>query len=456
MPPTFRQAAAKALLDDNLQIALQKSRSGFVEKRQQAIDELPEFEQIKQRAAKIKQHTLDHLGDYLKQFEDKVEESGGRVHWAQTTEQANHIVLDICRHAKAKKISKGKSMVSEEMGLNDILIEAGMDVVETDLGEYIVQLANEKPSHIIAPAVHKTRAQIEALFDHFHQDKLPENRSREDLVAEARSRLRVAFESADVGITGANFLIAETGSTVLVTNEGNGDLTSSIPKVHIVTTSIEKVIPKLNDLPTFLRLLGRSATGQEITAYTSLFTGPKREKESQGPKEFHVVLLDNGRSKIHGSEFKPVLNCIRCGACLNHCAVYNVVGGHTFGGVYPGPIGQVISPLLNDQNLNQGALSACTLNGHCKAVCPMSIPLPELILKHRQLAYENKELSTNERILLRLWTFIAKKHKTYRLFVKLSSLSLSTLVKSPRWLARLLGLGRWLENRNLIGGKRHD
>lgn len=464
----FRAASVNALNNKNLQQALDTARVGFVDKRQAAVDDLPEFEAIKARAKVIRDHTLANLADYLLEFEQAVLASGGQVHFAKTGDEANQIVLDICRQAGAKKITKGKSMISEEMRLNPALEAAGFEVMETDLGEYIIQLAKEPPSHIIAPAAHKTKAEVEALFDAFHPQKLPASRSREQLVSEARARLRTAFLEADVGITGANFLIAETGSTVLVTNEGNGDLTASIPKTHIVTSSIDKIIPKLEDLPTLLRLLGRSATGQEITTYTTLFTGPRREKELAGPQAFHIVLLDNGRSDIVGSKFQDVLRCIRCGACINHCAVYGSVGGHAYDAVYPGPIGQVLNPLLEGLDASLETISACTMNGHCKAVCPMSIPLPDLIRQHRMDAFSQAKNSAFERKGLRFWQQLANRPGVYKPFTRLAAMSVRFLGKFTALQGWMPMLSAWKNGRSLMqaqgktfqqqvkGGRSHD
>ena len=277
---------------------------------------LPEFDEARDAARDIKDHVLANLDGYLELYEQKVIENGGQVHWARTTEEACEIVADICREANAQIVTKGKSMVSEEMHLNAALEAVGLKVVETDLGEYIVQLAGETPSHIIAPAVHKTREQITELF-HEHHSKLGYTdrvTQREALVNEARSVLRGTFVTADVGITGANFLVAETGASVIVTNEGNGDLTSCLPRVHIVTAGIEKVIPSLDDLSVLLRVLARSATGQEMSAYTSLYSGPRQDTDSEGPEAYHVVLLDNGRSTMLGGDYRSMLRCIRCGA----------------------------------------------------------------------------------------------------------------------------------------------
>jgi L-lactate dehydrogenase complex protein LldF len=263
------------------------------------------------------------------------------VHWAETAEDARAIVLDICRKAGAKTVNKGKTMISEECGINAMLAENGIRPVETDLGEYIIQLRGEVPSHIIAPAVHVTVPEVEAEFRRAHTH-LPADRSLSELDAmlrEARGILREKYFEAEVGITGANLLIAETGQSVIVTNEGNGDLSQSLPKVHIVMASLEKLVPTLDDASTILRLLARSATGQEMSVYNTFSRGPRRAEDPDGPEEYHVVLLDNGRSDMLGSEFQDMLRCIRCGACMNHCPVYQTVGGHAYGWVYPGPMG---------------------------------------------------------------------------------------------------------------------
>jgi len=325
-------------------------------------------------------------------------------------------VLDICRRAGAKMVAKGKSMVGEEIAVNDALEAAGFEVVETDLGEYIIQIAHEPPSHIIAPAVHKTRAQIARLFEDLHHqpgltrplETVPQ------IVDEARQILRDKFLSADVGITGANFLIAETGSTVIVTNEGNGDLSATLPRVHIVLASIEKVVPTLEDTSVLLRLLARSATGQEITSYTTFFTGPRRGEDADGPEQFHVVLVDNGRSRMLGGAYHEMLRCIRCGACLNHCPVYSAVGGHAYGWVYPGPMGAVWTPLMVGLDEGRPLPNASTLCGRCEEVCPMSIPLPKLLREHRRQEFERKLAAPLSRWALAAWAFCARRPQFYR------------------------------------------
>ena len=303
------------------------------------------------------------------------------MHWAWTAEDARDIILKICQAHGASTVTKGKSMIAEEIALNEHLESAGVTPIETDLGEYIIQLRNEPPSHIIGPAIHLNKDQVEASFRKAHTD-LPEDRSLEEvseLVDEARTMLRQKYIDADVGITGANYLVAETGTSIIVTNEGNGDLTQSLPRVHIVITSLEKMVPTLEDVSTILRVLARSATGQEFSTYTTLSTGPRRPGDPDGPEEYHVVILDNGRSEMLGTDFQDMLRCIRCGACMNHCPVYHAVGGHTYGWVYPGPMGAVLTPTLIGIDKAGHLPNASTFCGRCEEVCPMRIPLPRMM-----------------------------------------------------------------------------
>lgn len=447
----FKANVAEALQNRNLQSALGRAKSGFVDKRRKAIQLVPEFEQLREQGKAIKEHTLQYLDVYLERFEAQVRQQGGHVHWASTPEEATQIVVDICRKAKAKKIAKGKSMAGEEIALNDALQDNGFQVIETDLGEYIIQLAQEPPSHIIAPAVHKTKEEISELFYQKHQryglkDKLfqiPE------LVDQARQVLRQAFLSADVGITGANFLIAETGSNVIVTNEGNGDLSCTLPRVHIVTAGIEKVVPSLEDASTLLRLLGRSATGQEITSYTTFSTGPRRSGDMDGPQEYHVVLIDNGRSDMLGNEFQPMLRCIRCGACLNHCPVYGAVGGHAYGWVYPGPMGSVLTPLMIGLENALDLPNACTLNGRCGSVCPVHIPLPSMLRSLRYRAHQQGLGSARSRWLLNIWAFIAQRPRLYHKLSRLGVRTLAFLGKKRGALSYLPFAGGWTHSRDL-------
>ena len=370
--PNFKGNTGAALKDAQLQRALGKVEAGFISRRTQVANRLPEFEALRDAARDIKDHTLAHLDLYLEAYERRVIEAGGKVHWAATAEDARNIVLEICKRRSAKIVTKGKSMIGEEIGINDHLEANGMTPVETDLGEYIVQIRHEVPSHIIAPAIHLNKDQIEADFRRVHTGLPPERNLEEpvSLMAEARQILRDKFLRADVGITGANFLIAETGTSVIVTNEGNGDLTQTLPKAHIVLASIEKVVPTLEDVSTMLRVLARSATGQEMSVYTTFSTGPRRPEDVDGPEEYHVVILDNGRSSMLAGQFREMLRCIRCGACMNHCPVYLSVGGHAYGWVYPGPMGSVLTPALIGIEKAAHLPNASTFCGRCEEVCP--------------------------------------------------------------------------------------
>ena len=345
---------------------------GFPLRRAEAIDRLPEFDQLRDAAKAIKDHTLAHLDLYLEQYESRVKEAGGHVHWCRTGQDAREKILEICRSVNAKTVTKSKSMIGEEIAINDFLEENGVAPIETDLGEYIIQLRKEPPSHIIAPAVHLNKGQVEDTFRKAHTNLDPA-RNLDDpksLLEEARNELREKFLGADVGLTGANFLIAETGTNVLVTNEGNADLTYSLPRVHIVIASLEKVIPTLEDTATVLRVLARSGTGQDITVYTTFCTGPKRPADLDGPDEYHVILLDNGRTELVGTEFQDMLRCIRCGSCLNHCPVYHAIGGHAYGWVYSGPMGAVLIPGLIGMHEAGDLPNASTLCGKCETPCP--------------------------------------------------------------------------------------
>ena len=412
----FKANAAEALADVNLQKALQNTRSGFIDKRILAIDRLPEFDRLRDDGRDIKNHTLAHLDLYLERFEEKVIAQGGHVHWAETAEDAREIIAGIAKAANAKTVTKGKSMITEEIALNPHLQAAGIEVVETDLGEYIVQIRGEAPSHIIAPAVHVTKEQIEADFRAHHTD-LPADRRLEEpesLVAEARKVLRQRYLDAEVGITGANFLIAETGTSVIVTNEGNGDLTQVLAPVHIVVASLEKIVPTLEDVSTILRVLARSATGQDISTYTTFSTGPRRPGDPDGPQAYHVVLLDNGRANMLGGPLQDALRCIRCGACMNHCPVYQTVGGHAYGWVYPGPIGSVIDPALIGLKETRHLPNASTFCGRCEDVCPMRIPLPKMLRYWREQDFQRRLQPAGQRWGIRAWAWIARRPRIYR------------------------------------------
>ena len=420
--PEFKQNAREALDDEQLQRALHHVREGFIGRRAAAAEALPEFEALRDNARDIKNHVLSHLDLYLENYEAQVIAQGGHVHWAADAIEARGIVLDICRKGNAKSVTKGKSMITEEIALNEFLESNGITPVETDLGEYIIQLRGEHPSHIIAPAAHLTMDQVKDDFRRAHTD-LPGNRRMsepQDLLSEARGILREKFQKADVGITGANFLVAETGTSVIVTNEGNGDLTQILPRVHVVLASIEKIVPTLEDMSQILRVLARSATGQEMSVYTTLSTGPRRKDDPDGPEEYHVILLDNGRSNMLGTEFQDMLRCIRCGACLNHCPVYQAVGGHAYGWVYPGPMGAVLTPQLIGVDQAGHLPNASTFCGRCESVCPMRIPLPKMMRHWREREFEQHLSPATVRTGLGLWAFAAKRPHFYRFATNLA------------------------------------
>jgi L-lactate dehydrogenase complex protein LldF len=447
----FKANAAGALADATLQGALRNAQAGMEAKRNNARSLLPEFDVLCEQAKDIKNHTLANLDLYLEAYEAKVIASGGHVHWAPTAADASRIVTEICRKAGAKLVTKGKSMVAEEVGLNDVLEKAGMEVAETDLGEYIIQIRNEKPSHIIAPAVHLTRNQVEADFRRVHKH-LPKERSLTDpveLVLEAREVLREKFLKADVGITGANFLIAETGTSVIVTNEGNGDLTQLLPRVHIVLTTIEKIVPNLSDVSAILRVLARSATGQDLSVYTTFSTGPRRAGDPDGPEEYHVVLLDNGRTEMLGTEFQDMLRCIRCGACMNHCPVYGAVGGHAYGWVYPGPMGAVLTPGLIGVHQAGHLPNASSFCGRCEQVCPMKIPLPKMMRHWREREFDRGDSPWTQRMALRAWAYLAKRPKLYRRVMAPLVGMLGEWGKGRGAFRSLPLAGSWLRHRDL-------
>ena len=453
MDPQIRQfkgMARGAINNRNLQNALAKLSQGFPARRLQAASRLPEFEALRDEARSIKDHVLEHLDIYLERYEAEVLASGGHVHWCVDADAARAKIAEICKAAGAKTVTKSKSMIGEEIAINSHLQAEDIMPVETDLGEYIIQLRNEPPSHIIAPAVHLTMDQVADTFMARHEDLNPKRVLDEPrkLLEEARAQLRDKFIGADVGLTGANMLIAETGSNVLVTNEGNADLTYSLPKVHIVIASLEKIVPTLEDAATILRVLARSATGQEMSVYTTFCTGPRREADTDGPEEYHVVLLDNGRSKLIGTEFQAMLRCIRCGACLNHCPVYRTVGGHAYGWVYSGPMGSVLAPGLVGLDEASNLPNASTLCGKCESVCPMRIPLPRMLRSWRQKQFETKRSSAFARIALRIWAALARRPVLYRLAMGLGMAGLGAWGRRRGSFSWLPMAGGWTGGRD--------
>ena len=446
----FKDNAHDALIDARLQDAMAFSRN-FVTRRAEAAARLPEFEALRDSARAIKDHTLAHLDLYLEAYEQKVGASGGQVHYAQDADEARKIIVDLCKSIGAKSVTKGKSMIAEEIGLNHALEEAGIEPFETDLGEYIIQLRGETPSHILAPAIHLLAKDVEQEFRKAHRD-LPTDRSLaepEQLVAEARQVLRAKFLAADVGITGANFLVAETGTSIIVTNEGNGDLTQTLPEAHIVIASIEKIVPTLEDAAQLMRVLARSATGQDASVYTTLSTGPRRPGDPDGPRAYHVVILDNGRSAMLGGEFEHMLRCIRCGACMNHCPVYQAVGGHAYGWVYPGPMGAVLTPSLIGVAEGGQLPNASTFCGRCEEVCPVRIPLPGMMRHWREREFERRLSPAPLRYGLGFWAFFASRPTLYRMATGFAARVLNLASRNKGRFASLPFAGGWTRYRDL-------
>ena len=442
----FKKQVTIKLADVRLQDALGRLQSRFVEGRSAVISEIADLQETRSAAAAIRDRVLNDLDRWLLHFEQQATARGATVHWAETAGDANRIVAEIAAQHGVRTVAKSKSMVSEECGLNEALEQAGVSVMETDLGEYILQLAHEAPSHIVAPVVHKNKEEISDLFAEKHH--LPRKTGIAELCREAREVLRPAFLNADMGISGANFLIAETGSALIVTNEGNGRLVTTLPRVHVAITGIEKVVPTLEDVTTLLRLLPRSATGQSITNYVSVLTGNKNSADHDGPEHFHIVLLDNGRSKLLGSEMQPMLRCIRCGACMNHCPVYQNIGGHAYGWVYPGPMGSILTPLLGGIEKSPDLPNASTFCGACAAVCPVKIPLPDLLRKLREQQVQRGMRPLKERIALRIWGWLALHPMIYAVTTKIGVRLMKALGGKDKLLHTLPGAGGWSGGRD--------
>ena len=447
---SFPDNIAKALTDTQLQQALTEIAPNIIAKRARARAGLPEFDALRDQARDIKDHVLAHLDIYLERYERNVIGSGGQVHWAATAEQARAAILEICKRVNAKVVTKGKSMIAEEIDINKYLEEAGHTPVETDLGEYLVQLRGERPSHFIFPIFHLTRTEVEGELRkaHTHLDPDRDLSQIPAMVEEARQVLRQKYFAADVGITGANFLVAETGTSIIVTNEGNGDLTQTLPKIHIVIASIEKIVPTLEDASTILRVLARSATGQDFSNYTTLSTGPKRQGDPDGPEEYHVVILDNGRSNVLGTEFQDMLRCIRCGACLNHCPVYQAVGGHAYGSVYPGPIGSVVTPAIIGIEKARHLPNASTFCGRCEEVCPMRIPLPKMLRHWREKEFEKHLQPVAMRWGMGVWGYFARRPKLYHFATSLAARVMSNLGHGKGRLSKLPLASGWTQTRD--------
>ncbi|HVX10103.1 MAG TPA: LutB/LldF family L-lactate oxidation iron-sulfur protein [Pirellulales bacterium] len=463
----FLAASAAALADSDLQGALSQLGDTLGARNRAAFAALSESTRLRDRARGIKDAALANLAEHLETLEASVVRNGGTVHYADDGAEACRIVLGILARGNARRVVKSKSMTTEEIHLNATLAENGISVVETDFGEYIIQVAGHRPSHLVAPAIHLRTPQVADLLSRDAGQPLPAD--AEQLAAYARRRLRAEFAQADAGITGGNFAIAETGTIVLVSNEGNARLTTALPRIHIALVGIEKVIPRLADLPVFLKVLARAATGQKLSIYTSLITGARRPGELDGPEEFHLVLLDNGRSRILAGPLRESLFCIRCGACLNACPIFRTVGGHAYGGIYAGPIGAVLTPLYDGLSANHHLPHASSLCGACQAACPVKIAIPEMLIQLREkLHTEPGELGRGEGLAYRCWSQAMRSPRLYRLATWAATRLLHRFARpsasdpafgSPsrvsagraaaRWFARLPGpLSGWTRSRD--------
>ncbi len=435
----FRERASRALADARLQQNLRRFGGGFAEKRAAAREAYGAgaFEALREASARIRDRALESLDAWLARFEAEAARRGTAVLWAEDAPEVCRLVLEICARHGVRKAIKSKSMLSEEASLNEALEAAGVQPVETDLGEYILQLAGEPPSHIIAPAIHKDQAQVAELFQRHHVGKPSTDIAQ--MTREARATLRPHFLSADLGISGGNFLVAETGSVAIVTNEGNGRMVTTLPRVHVAITGIEKVIPTLEDLSTLNRILPRSATGQAIENYFSILTGPRGPDDADGPEHMYVILVDNGRTRLVGTELQEMLRCIRCGACMNHCPVYQTIGGHAYGWVYPGPMGSVLTPVYQGLENALDLPQAATLCGACELACPVRIPLPELLRRLRERQTDRGLRPWQERLALRAWAFAAARPALYALATRIAA-RLLRLLADRRGMIRKLPL----------------
>lgn len=445
----FVAASQQALANPGLQRILGQLGDTLGQRNRDAWELLPGSDLVREQARTIKDQTLAELDRHLITLEKSVLSRGGKVYWADDGAQACRFVLDIIRAAGGRRIVKSKSMTSEEIHLNHALEEAGLEVVETDFGEYIIQVAGHRPSHIVGPALHLSAQDVADILSKPAGQRLPAE--REQLAAFARAQLRQEFARADVGISGVNFAVAETGSIVLITNEGNGRLTTALPRVHIAIMGMEKVIPKLSDLPYFLKVLARGATGQKLSVYTSIITGPRRTGELDGPEEFHLVILDNGRSRILGGPLRESLFCIRCGACLNACPVYRSVGGHAYGGVYAGPIGAVLTPLYDGLAANHHLPHASSLCGACQAACPVKIQIPQMLITLREQLHQAPDMPAGrlERWAYSLWARALRSPALYQLGSWLASRTIGWWHRRDPWIKRMPGkVSGWTQRRD--------
>jgi len=447
-PAPLSVRARSAIGDRVLHEALAAATGKFMTARRSALADFPASEAYRERARQIKEATLQRLDEYLERLADQVERAGGVVHWARDAAEARAIVLELARARGVRTVVKSKSMATEEIHLNEALEAAGIATVETDLGEYIIQLAQERPSHIIVPAIHKTKEQIAALFQAETGREVPAD--PEALTRVAREELRQRFLQADMGISGVNFAVAETGTLCLVTNEGNGRLVTTLPRIHVALMGVDKVIPSLTDLVVFLQLLPRSATGQKLTTYTNLIRGPRRPGEADGPEELHLVVLDNGRVAQLAGPLREALHCLRCGACLNVCPVYRQIGGHAYGHTYPGPIGILLTAMLEGTGAVRDLAHASSLCGACQEACPVKIDIPRMLVALRVSLDRERVAPWTERLAFKTAARVLAHPVVFRTAARLAR-RLQPLLRRRDGRMRALppGLRGWTAHREL-------
>ena len=432
----FHTVSVKAAGDEKLKTAINNAVLRQYTGRQLRLLDLPDADALRELAGQIKQHTLDHLDYYLEQLVQSVERNGGHIHFAADADHARRIIVEIARTNGCKRCIKSKSMVSEEIHLVPALESAGMEVVETDLGEFIVQISGDRPSHLVAPIVHKDRASIAKLFSEYFGT--PYNDDPQALTMQARIYLRDKFRTSDFGMTGGNFIVAETGQLCCVENEGNQRQSITTPRVLVSLVGIEKLVPRVADLAVMLKLLARSATGQPTTIYTNIFGGPRLAGEKDGPEQFHLVLIDNGRSEILADpEYRETLRCIRCGACLNACPIYRKIGGHAYGSVYPGPIGALITPLFQGLGNFKDLPQASSLCGACYEACPVKINIPRHLINLRRDINQQHLNSPIERVVYRLWAWAMKSPLLYKSIGILQKWDLRRRARGSGWVSKL-------------------
>jgi L-lactate dehydrogenase complex protein LldF len=437
----FRSKASETMGDEQVQQSLEHVYTGFFKGRIDAAADTANWEDLRTKGKAIKDHTIAHLDYYLGLLADNVEKNGGSVFFAEDAAEARKYIIDLAHAQKIKTVIKSKSMVSEEMGLAEAMTDEGFETVETDLGEYIIQLSGETPYHLIAPAVHKSRKEVaELLDDDFKEgDRVPD---ATELTMMAREKLRGVFERADMSVTGVNFAVAESGSIALVTNEGNGRMSTTVPRLHVAVMGMEKIIPAIQDLSTMLRILIRSATGQRISTYVTMVNRARTEEEEEGPEEFHLVIMDNGRQRLLADEqMRESLNCIRCGACLNACPVYRKVGGHAYGWVYPGPIGAIVTPVMTGLKDAKNLPAASSLCGACHEACPVKINIPRMLLELRYRSAEGSSDSAertstaSERVVWKAWRLGMMGRRRFDFGARISRLLLRPMSRNG-WLKK--------------------